>query len=89
VLVKPCLSSRACINSSLCATNGCTHFTHPPLTDYIYTPAFDSGGLLWPLLFDRLMTGVFLAQFIVVAVLSVKEGTVAVRVWSICPVEAS
>eukprot|EP00045_Choanoeca_perplexa_P014893 m.178189 g.178189 ORF g.178189 m.178189 type:complete len:877 (+) comp16830_c0_seq1:105-2735(+) len=44
---------------------------------YIYTPAFDSGGLLWPLIFDRLMTGVFLAQFIVVAVLGVKEGTVA------------
>ena len=47
--------------------------------DYIYTPAFDSGGLLWPLIFDRLMVGVFLAQFIVVAVLGVKQGTIAVR----------
>eukprot|EP00730_Choanoeca_flexa_P008176 TRINITY_DN12454_c0_g1_i1.p1 TRINITY_DN12454_c0_g1~~TRINITY_DN12454_c0_g1_i1.p1 ORF type:complete len:666 (+),score=162.36 TRINITY_DN12454_c0_g1_i1:270-2000(+) len=44
---------------------------------YIFTPAFDSGGLLWPLIFDRLMTGIFLAQFIVVAVLGVKEGSVA------------
>jgi hypothetical protein len=46
--------------------------------DFVYNPAFDSGGLLWPLLFDRLMLGLMIAQFVVTAVLGVKEAKIAV-----------
>ena len=48
---------------------------------YVYRPSPDSGGLLWPLMFNRLMVGMLVSQLTVAGVLSVKEATIAVRGW--------
>ncbi|EDQ93051.1 uncharacterized protein MONBRDRAFT_22418 [Monosiga brevicollis MX1] len=52
---------------------GLGYLTIRHLLYYVYRPTPDSGGLLWPMLFNRLMVALLIAELVVAGVFSVKN----------------
>eukprot|EP00054_Salpingoeca_dolichothecata_P014176 m.79523 g.79523 ORF g.79523 m.79523 type:complete len:798 (+) comp20860_c0_seq3:205-2598(+) len=44
---------------------------------YVHMPLFESGGAMWPRMFNRVMVGVLLSQIVVLGVLGVKKAAIA------------